>query len=55
MLRVTALGDLGCLFVNGEEVSCFALPAAASAKGPVLAISGYGEVWFRDAEVEGPS
>ena len=54
-VKVTALGDLGCLFVNGGEISCFALPAAASAKGVVAAISRYGDVWVRDAEVEGPS
>ena len=54
-VKVTALGDLGCLFVNGEEISCFVLPAAASAKGPVVAISRYGEVLFRDAAVEEPS
>ena len=54
-VKVTALGDLGCLFVNGEEISCFVLPAAASAKGVVAAISRYGDVWVRDAAVEGPS
>ena len=51
-LRVTALGDEGCLFVNDESVSCFELPAHASEPSAVSASSLYGDVWYRGFVVE---
>ena len=45
-LRVTAVGDRGCIFVNGEPVSCFDLPAHA-ATGDIAVFSTNGSVWYR--------
>ena len=49
-LRMTAVGDQGCLFVNGEGISCFDLPAHATV-GQAMIISRIGDVWYKDFEV----
>ena len=50
-LRITAEGNRGCLYVNGEFISCFDLPEPAQA-GSVLVYSKIGDVWFKDRKIE---
>ena len=50
-LRMTVVGDQGCLFINGEGISCFDLPAHAIA-GHAIIISRIGNVWYKGFEVD---
>ena len=50
-LRVTALGNEGCLFANTKQVACFELPSHA-VTGDVRISSRHGDVWFRGFAVE---
>lgn len=50
-LRITAEGNRGCLYVNGEFISCFDLPEPAVA-GDVLVYSEIGDVWVKDRKIE---
>ena len=51
-LRLTVVGDQGCLYVNGESVSCFALPAQSVVAGGVGVFSRHGDVWHTGFNVE---
>ncbi len=50
-LRVTAVGDQGCLFVNGEFVSCFDISGYVTA-GNVEVASTHGDAYYKDFVVQ---